>query len=152
MKGKLIWSIFWVLVGVFVIVVAMMVGVGFFPAIEKIFMRGWFFIVAGFLFLSLGITLLVLTLRGRAGGLQKKFLILTGAAAAGIPVFAVLHNLVYALFILGFGEGFWDRTGMGDEPFFFILAVIVCPLGFLVGVVGSIVLFIKKGRAELGST
>jgi hypothetical protein len=35
---------------------------------------------------------------------------------------------------------------MEDEPFFFILATIVCPIGFLVGVVGSIVLFVKERK------
>jgi len=32
---------------------------------------------------------------------------------------------------------------MNDEPFFFILAVIVCPVGLLVGLMGTIVLLIK---------
>lgn len=146
MKGRLTGSIFWALVGVFAVVVAVMVSVPFAPEVERLFAGGWFFIIAGFLFLSLGIVLLVLAVKGKAGGLLRKFLILTGAAAAGIPISAVLHNFIYGLFILWFGTDFWGRTGLGDEPFFFILAIIVCPLGFLVGAVGSIVLFIKKER------
>jgi len=59
-----------------------------------------------------------------------------------------LHNLFYALFIIWFGTDFWERTGLGDEPFFFILALIVCPIAFLVGVIGSTVLFIKKKQLE----
>ncbi|GAG61024.1 unnamed protein product, partial [marine sediment metagenome] len=54
--------------------------------------------------------------------------------------------LFYALFILLFGADFWERIGIGDEPVFFILAIIVCPIAFLVGVIGSIVLFIKKKK------
>lgn len=38
---------------------------------------------------------------------------------------------------------------MGDEPFFFILATIICPIALLVGAIGSIVLFIKKKRIEI---
>lgn len=48
--------------------------------------------------------------------LLKKFLILTGASAVGIPVSFILHNLFYALFIKLYGAGFWDRIGIGDEP------------------------------------
>jgi hypothetical protein len=33
---------------------------------------------------------------------------------------------------------------MGDEPVFFVLATIVCPLALLVGSIGSIVLIAKK--------
>ena len=97
----------------------------------------------------LGLILAVLTARLREGRAQKTFFILTGVAAAGIPICAVLHNLVYALFIVLFGRGFWDRQPPGgDEPVFFILAVLVCPALFLIGAVGSIVLRIKARRAR----
>ena len=78
----------------------------------------------------------------------KKFLLLTGASFIGFFVFIFLHNLVYGLFIHFWGADFWNG---GDEPFFFIMAIIVCPLGFLVGAIGSIVLAVKrsKGRHEL---
>ena len=73
--------------------------------------------------------------------LLKRFLILMGASFVGFFVFVVLHNLTYALFIHFLGADFWNG---GDEPFFFILATIVCPLGLLVGIIGSIVLVIKN--------
>jgi hypothetical protein len=94
------------------------------------------------IFFLLGITLLVFTLREKVAGKLKTFFLLTAASAVGVFVFILLHNAVYGLFVYFFGEGFWGGTG-GDEPFFFILALIVCPLGFLVGAVGSIVLRIK---------
>ncbi len=53
-----------------------------------------------------------------------------------------MHNLFFALLIKLFGEDFGAR--MGDEPVFFILATIVCPIAFLVGIIGSIVLIAKK--------
>ena len=71
----------------------------------------------------------------------KKFLILAGASFVGFFVFVLLHNLVYGLFIHFWGADFWNG---GDEPFFFIMAIIVCPLGFLVGAIGSITLSIKR--------
>jgi hypothetical protein len=147
MKGKLIWSIFWALVGVFVVVAGTIFLVP--PIFGRMVMSSFFSALFGgtiaffgLSVLGLGITLLVLTVRAKLRGMLKKFFLLTGASAVGLPVFAVLHNAVYALFIYFFGEGFWG--GMGDEPFFFILATIVCPLGFLAGAIGSIVLFAKK--------
>jgi hypothetical protein len=130
MKEKLLWSIFWATVAVFVVVlgtifVGMPLGAYLFFAILAVF-------------LGLGVTLLVLAARAKLKKMLKAFLLLTGASAVGLPVFAVLHNAVYALFIYFFGQGFWG--GIGDEPVFFILAVIVSPIAFLVGAIGSIVL------------
>ena len=133
MKRKLSWPIFWALVVVFV-ANASMILIGMPNAYA-------FFIGIGVLFV-LGVALLFLTIKTKVSGTLKKFLLLTGASAVGLPVFAVLHNLVYALLIVWFGEDFWGASG--DEPVFFILAVIVCPIAFLVGAVGSIVLAIKN--------
>jgi len=87
------------------------------------------------IFLGLGVALLVLTVKKKVAGKLKIFLLLTGASAVGLPVFAVLHNLVTAMCIsfFGFGADF-------DEPVFFTLATMLCPLGFLVGMIGTIVL------------
>lgn len=90
----------------------------------------------------LGIALIVLAARARFTKISKAFFILTGSSALGIGLSIDLHNLVYALFIKLFGESFW--AGMGDEPVFFILATIVCPIALLVGAIGSIILVAKK--------
>jgi len=74
----------------------------------------------------------------------KKYLILTAASIAGFVICVILHNVTYGLLIYLFGENFWDKIGIPDEPFFFLLAIVVCPVLFLIGVVGSIVLIIKK--------
>ena len=74
---------------------------------------------------------------------------MAGASAAGIPICAILHNLVYGLLIAWFGKGFWERhVPGGDEPVFFVLALLVCPALFLLGTVGSIVLLIKGKVAQ----
>ena len=82
------------------------------------------------------------------GGLRilKIFLLVAGISLGTFIISVVLHNVIYGLLILWFGEDFWDRIGVGDEPVFFIMATIVCPIGFLVGAVGTIVLAIKKYR------
>ena len=142
MKGKISWSIFWALVGVFVIIAC----VFFIPAFRELLMGLLFLIISGVIFLLLGVALIVLTVKEKVEGMRKKFLLLTGASAAGFFVSVLLHNAIYGLFIHFFGADFWDRAGPGDEPFFFIVAIFVCPVGFLVGVVGSIVLAIIKSK------
>jgi len=141
-NGKLSWSIFWALVGIFVVIASTLV----IPAVRDLLMGLLFLIISGVIFLLLGVALIFFTVKEKVGGALKKFLILTGASAAGFFVSFLLHNAIYGLFIHFFGVDFWDRIGVGDEPFFFIMAIIVCPIGFLVGVVGSIVLAIKRFR------
>ena len=104
-------------------------------------------IVLAIAFTAFGLTLVILSARLKEPKKQKVFFILTGASAMGIPVFAILHNVVYGLFMIWFGEGFWDTHG-GDEPVCFIMAIIVCPLVFLVGTVGSIVILAKAKRPK----
>ena len=142
MKGKLSWSIFWALVGVFIVIVS----VFFIPVFRDLLRGSLLFLSPLGVFFLLGVALIFLTVKEKVGGTLKKFLLLTGASAAGFFVSFLLHNAIYGLFIHFFGVDFWDRIGVGDEPFFFIMAIIVCPIGFLVGAVGSIVLAIKRSR------
>ena len=139
MNGKLSWSIFWALVGVFVVIAC----VFFIPAVGELLMGFLFLIISGAVFLLLGVALIFFTVKEKVGGMLKKFLILTGASSAGFFVSILLHDAFYGLLIYWFGADFWNG---GDEPFFFIMAIFVCPLGFLVGAVGSIVLAIKRLR------
>ena len=134
MKKFLIPIIFWILVGIFVLVISTF----FIPAIREV-LQGPPFLALFVVFFLLGIVLIFLTIKEKIERILKKFLILTGASAIGFFVFVLLHNAVYGLFGV-------------EEPFFFILAVIVCPIGFLVGVVGSIVLFLKKRNKLSPST
>ena len=76
--------------------------------------------------------------------LLRAFLILAGASMVAFPISVLLHNLIYGLLIEWFGPQVWDRLGLGDEPVFFVIAVFVCPIGFLVGAVGSGVLLIRR--------
>jgi hypothetical protein len=138
-KGKSSWAIFWALLAVFVIIVCFFL----IPPFGDLLAGSELFLIPFALFFLLGIALIVLTLKEKVAGILKKFFLLTGASATGVLVFILLHNVIYALFIYFFGEGFWNG---GDEPFFFIMATLVCPLAFLVGAVGSIVLGFKNYR------
>ena len=133
--------VFCVLVAVFVVLSMALVGLISLPLFETAIAFG-----------LLGLVLVVLTSRLRETRIQKVFIILTGASAAGIPLCAILHNVLYGLFLVGFGEGSWEKhTPGGDEPGFFILALVVSPTLFLIGTVGSIVLLIKARIAKRAS-
>ena len=141
MSGKLSWSIFWALVAVFVVIVCLLL----FQAFRDLIAGSVLYLSPFAVFSLLGGALIVLTLREKVGGKLKTFFILTGASAAGVLVSILLHAAIYALFTHFFGSDFWNG---GDELFFFTMAVVVCPLGFLVGVVGSIVLAIRGGTGK----
>jgi hypothetical protein len=127
MKGKLIWSIFWALVVVVAIVVSgMFIVFNVFNAslegfIHRVVQIGLVTIV------GLGVTLIVLTVKTKVGGILKKFSLLTGASAVGLP---------YSLFLL--------ILYLVEPETVFLLVAMVCPIGFLVGVVSTIVLAAKN--------
>jgi hypothetical protein len=128
--------IFWITFAFFIMVMAGMY-LSFVPYIS---------IISGVAFrvvLSiLGIALIILAAKAKFTKIARVFFILTGASAIGMGLSMVLHNLVFALLIKLFGEGILGS--MGDEPVFFILATIICPLALLIGAIGSIVLISKK--------
>lgn len=137
MNGKLSWPIFWALVGVFVVIASVFL----IPAARELVMGFLFLIISGVVFSLLGAALIFFTVREKVGGTLKKLLILTGASSTGIFVSFLLHNAIYGLVYVRM----LNRPDL-DEPFFFVMTVFVCPLGFLVGTVGSIVLAIKRSR------
>ncbi len=147
MKDRLVWSVFWAMVAffllsmgsIFILVPILGRTTGDSPLRFNAF-------AALPIFFGLGVALVVLTIKRKVPGLLQKFLLLAGSCAVGLLLFAILHNLVTALLInfFGFGADF-------DELVFFILATTVCPLGFLVGAVGSIVLAIRNRRLAPGT-
>jgi len=143
MKKGLSWPIFWALLGVFAaLAIAVLAPIRDFL---RFGVPGGFavILVLGAAFTLLGGALLFFALREKA----SRFLMLAGASAAGIVISILLHNFIYGLGIVWFGADFWDRIGLGDEIVFFFMAILVCPIGFLVGVVGSVVVAIRQSRA-----
>jgi len=70
------------------------------------------------------------------------FLLVAGISLGAFIISVFLHNAIYGLFILWFGEDFWNRIGIGDEPVFFFIALLSI-VAFAVGIIGSLVIFIK---------
>ena len=65
----------------------------------------------------------------------KHFLLLLWLSGQALILDIIWHNGIYALGIACFGWGFW---GQGDEPVFFILALIVVPAGLIAGAFGRL--------------
>ena len=95
----------------------------------------------GLIYLGVAILGTILTRRWRR---VKYFLILTGASIVVFGICVLLYNAIHGLFEHWFGSDFWVTTVTGDEFLFFSIAVFVCPVGFIIGAVGSISLSIKK--------
>ena len=81
-------------------------------------------------------------LDGRGLRMLRIFLLLAGISLAVGIISIFLHNAIYALFTVWFGEGFWERTGVGDETVFFVIALLSV-VTFAVGIIGSLIIFIK---------
>lgn len=124
----------------------------FLPGGERIVRTDAVIFGGGIVLFVLGGMLVYSTMRQKTSGPLRILLILTGASAAGITVGALLHNLLYALGILMFGDGFWESIGLPDEPVFFIIALVICPIAYLVGSIGSIIYILRRKRREEDST
>lgn len=128
----LTWSIFWASVTVFIAMVCTMLFLRAVKSVKKLLMPYAFFGIIAVLMI-LGVILIVLTVQKDVEGTSRILLLLTGASAAGMSIFAILHNLITAIFIK-----FFRVSKNFDEPVFFILATVACPLGFLAGAVGTL--------------
>ena len=89
----------------------------------------------------MGIALIILSRKEK--GKIKTFLLLTGISAVSPLIFSVLHNLFYALAIL-FENIIVIKYIMEIlHVTSFLIAMLVSPIGFLIGVIGSLILLKK---------
>ena len=68
--------------------------------------------------------------------LFRTFTLIAGISLGVAVISIFLHNAIYALIMHFWGADF-------EEPVFFIMATIVSPLGFAIGFIGSLVIYIK---------
>ncbi len=61
---------------------------------------------------------------------MRRFLLIMAAAAVAFAASVLIHSLIYRI---------WGI----EEPVFFLIYAFVAPLMFMVGVAGSIVLFVR---------
>ena len=101
--------------------------------------------IFGFIIIALGIVLTVLGARQKKKKTLKAFLLLAGISALSWLPLVVLHNMFYAFAIVLMPfSGFLSTMMEEFEVIFFLMATPVCPLAFIVGVIGAIITAIKK--------
>jgi len=139
MKKSLIYA-FWSLMFFAVVVISEF----FVPPVQDIFMGGFIFLVPPIIFSLAGLLLFILALKSETTGRLRKFLLLTGASATGFFIGILLHNLLYALNIATSHIAVLKYLTEALHVLFFLAATIACPIGFLIGAVGSMALLIRN--------
>lgn len=121
MIRKTCWVIFTILIGLFAVALS--------PIKNLLHLSGDFRSFVPYLGV-LGALLVVSAMAARIGGLLKSFLILTGASAVGWPVGLYLHDPLLQF--------------IPNEPFTYILVFYICPVAFIAGAVGTIIIGIRQ--------
>ena len=133
--------IFWALVLVSILII-----IQFFVPVITDLVSGPIFLLPIAVFCLLGIALIIFTVKEKVKGKLKVFLMLTGISSAGFFICIVLHNLLYALGIISSQIVVLKYLFEILHVTFFLIATLGCPVGFLVGVVGSIVVIVKRKK------
>ena len=104
--------------------------------------------VPGIILAYLAATILVVTLTHTWRKI-KKFLILLVASLFGIFFLSFLHESVYGLAVLAGEVTSWQKPVL--DVFHVTISIIVafvCPVGMLIGAVGSVVLYLGRGKTS----
>ena len=145
MKKPNLITIFWLLV------------LSFFLIVFSVFLMGIVdthfphFLICCSLFLILGLIFLWFVFKEKPEKKLKIFFLLTGFSAVGFFVFVILHNLLYGLGVLTkdtIAVIFYISEVL--HVLFFLIGTIICPIGFIVGVIGSII-HLKKKKKEINN-
>ena len=124
----------------------LILGAFFIPPVQNLFQGTALFLLPFIIFSLLGIVLIFLTLREKVKGTLKRYLLLTGASALGFFTFIFLHNAFYALNMVTHHITVLNYLTEILHTIFFLAAILLCPLGFLVGIVGTTILHFKQKR------
>jgi len=141
---KSITIIFWALLGIFFIILAQF----FIPLFRRFIRSSNIFLIFPLIFFILGITLAFFAHREENKNRLRSFLLLTGISASGFFICILLHNVFYALGTLLIDTIILKYLIDFLGTIFFLLAVLVCPLSFLVGVVGFVISNIKDKKLK----
>ncbi len=141
MKKSII-IVFWTQVAFFIILVCQF----YLPVFQDLLRGVELFMAPMAIFSLLGIALLVLTLKEKVEGKLGKFLFLAGISSVGFFLAVFLHNIFYALNEVAGQIAVLRYLAQALHVAFFFIAIPICPIIFLIGMTGSVVLLIKKGR------
>ena len=110
-------------------------------------MTGPYVFILWILHFAAGVGLIITTYKEKISGKRKFFLLLSGFSSASFLLGVVLHNLLYALGTITENLGILNKIINFFEVAFFLAATIICPVGFIVGMVGTLII-LKKSQSE----
>ena len=137
--GKSLIVTLWTLILFFLLIL----GEIFIPIIREFFRGSLFFLVPFIIFSLLGALLISLILKQDIQGKPRKYLLLTGVSATSFFIFVFLHNVFYGLGVISSNIILLKNLMEIIYIIFFIIALFICPLMFLIGAIGSIIIFVK---------
>ncbi len=141
--GKKIATTFWFLIIVFLAILSFFI-VSTFREMERILFM-YMMILAGIFFI-LGLILLILTIKMKVKRPFKFFLLSTGISSTAFLPSIILHNFYYALYIATIQTPILNYSAEILHVAFFLFAIPICPILFLIGAIGTIILLIKKRK------
>ena len=94
-----------------------------------------------------GVGLIITTYKEKISGKRKLFLLFSGFSSAGFLLGVVLHNLLYALSTITENFVILNKIINFFEVASFLAATMICPVGFIVGMVGTLII-LKKSQSE----
>lgn len=137
---KFLLSTFWILIAIFLLILAEL----FLPVLGKFPNSSLVFLLFFAVLFLLGILLILLTIKEAIGQKLRKSLLLTGVSAASFLTFIFLHNVFYGLGMIVKDVAVLSYLVEIFHITFFLITVFICPMGFLIGAVGSIIFFVKE--------
>jgi hypothetical protein len=115
----------------------------FVEAMRELFRGSLFFLISFAIFSLLGVLLVFLVLKQNIKGRLKKYLSLTGVSAISLFIFVFLHNVFYGLAEISINIILLKNLMEFLYIVFFIIAIFICSLGFLIGSIKSIMILLK---------
>jgi len=94
-----------------------------------------------------GVGLITTTYKEKISGKRKFYLLLSGFSSASFLLGVVFHNLLYALGTITENLVILNKIINFFEVAFFLVATLICPVGFIVGMVGTLII-LKKSHSE----
>ena len=144
-KEKVIITIFQILIIIFLAILSFFV-ISIFKEMEQILF--FYMLILSGIFFLIGLLLLILTIKFKIKKPLRKFLLAIGISSTGFLIGVILHNFYYALHIATSQTLMLGYSMEILHVAFFLFAPIVCPILFLVGAIGTIIVLFKKRKRK----
>lgn len=140
-KEKIVVTIFQILIIIFLAILSFFV-ISIFKEMEQILF--FYMLILSGIFFLIGLLLLILTIKFKIKKPLRKFLLAIGISSTGFLIGVILHNFYYALHIATSQTPMLNYSAEILHVAFFLFATIICPILFLIGAIGTIIILKRK--------